>query len=105
MFNQINKLYFIGVGGIGMSALARYFKAKGCEVCGYDRTETTLTCALVSEGIAIHYADDVNAIPDTYKAQKDSVLVVYTPAIPASHSELQWFRSHDYLLMKRSEVL
>ena len=105
MLNQITKIYFIGIGGIGMSALARYFKAKGCEVCGYDRNETALTRNLVSEGIAVHFTDDVSAIPQSYKTDKDSVLVVYTPAIPASHSELQWFRSNDYLMMKRSEVL
>jgi len=105
MFNQITKIYFIGIGGIGMSALARYFKAKSCEVCGYDRTETTLTQTLCDEGIAIHYSDDVDAIPQSYKDDKDGVLVVYTPAVPASHSEMQWFRERDYLMMKRSEVL
>ena len=104
MFNQ-NQIYFIGIGGIGMSALARYFKAKGCDVCGYDRTETVLTQTLAEECIAVHYTDDVNAIPASYQADKDRTLVVYTPAVPASHSELQWFKSRDYLMMKRSEVL
>ena len=99
------KIYFIGIGGIGMSALARYFKAKGCEVCGYDRTETVLTKALCSEGIAVHYVDDIEVIPTAYKTSKDDVLVIYTPAVPASHSELQWFRNMDYRMMKRSEAL
>jgi UDP-N-acetylmuramate--alanine ligase len=105
MLNQIHHVYFIGIGGIGMSALARYFKAKGSEVCGYDRTETALTRNLEAEGIAVHYTDDVNAIPLSYKVIKDRVLVVYTPAVPASHSELQWFRNRNYTMMKRSEVL
>jgi len=102
---MFNKVYFIGIGGIGMSALARYFKAKGCEVYGYDRTETELTRAICSEGIAVHYTDDVNAIPLSYKTDKDRVLVVYTPAVPASHSELLWFRDRNYRLIKRSEAL
>jgi UDP-N-acetylmuramate--alanine ligase len=105
MFDKIKNIYFIGVGGIGMSALARYFKANGCEVCGYDRTETALTRTLCNEGIAIHYTDDVNIIPTAYKNDKNSVLVIYTPAVPASHSELQWFRSRDYRMMKRAEAL
>ena len=102
---DVTKIYFIGIGGIGMSALARYFKAKGCEVCGYDRTETALTRTLCDEGIAIHFTDDVGAIPQSYRDDKTATLVVYTPAIPASHSEMQWFRERDYLMMKRSEVL
>ena len=105
MFNQIHQVYFIGIGGIGMSALARYFKAKGCEVCGYDRTETTLTQNLESEGIAVHYTDNIDAIPQSFKVIKERVLVVYTPAVPASHREMQWFRNRNYLTMKRSEVL
>jgi len=115
------KVYFIGIGGIGMSALARYFKAKGCDVWGYDRTETALTRALCDEGIEIHYVDDVNAIPDsirkqcaeapvhhcivTPERQCTDTLIVYTPAIPASHSELRWFKERNCLMMKRSEVL
>ena len=99
------KVYFIGIGGIGMSALARYFKSKGCEVCGYDRTETALTRNLESEGIAVHYADDIGSIPQSFKTDKETVLVVFTPAVPASHSELQWFKDMNYRMMKRSEVL
>ena len=92
-------IYFIGIGGIGMSALARYFHQHGKKVSGYDRTETSLTKQLVSEGMNIHYEDDVQRAP------KDVDLVVYTPAIPAGHQELAYYRDHQYTLMKRSEVL
>ncbi len=105
MLNQIHQVYFIGIGGIGMSALARYFKAKGCEVCGYDRTESELTRNLCAEDIPVHYTDDINAIPLSYKALKNRVLVIYTPAVPASHSEMRWFKRRNYLMMKRSEAL
>lgn len=97
--NDISRLYFIGIGGIGMSALARYFRFHGKEVSGYDRTETPLTKELEGEGIAIHYQDDPEFAP------KDVQLVVYTPAIPREHLELQYYKLHGYLLMKRSEVL
>ncbi len=105
MLKRIHKVYFIGIGGIGMSALARYFKAKGCDVCGYDRTETILTRSLCAEGIPVHYTDNISVIPLSYKDVKDEVLVVYTPAVPSSHDEMNWFRDHGYLMMKRSEVL
>jgi len=98
-FNAIRKVYFIGIGGIGMSALARYFKFHGKEVSGYDKTPTPLTRQLEKEGIAIHYEEDVNQIP------KDADLVVYTPAIPAGHKELVYYQQHGPTLMKRSEVL
>jgi UDP-N-acetylmuramate--alanine ligase len=101
----VDKVYFIGIGGIGMSALARYFKAKGCDVCGYDRTETALTRALTNEGIAVHYVDSIDAIPPLYKQKKEDVLVVYTPAVPDSHSEMNWFKARNYRMMKRSQVL
>ena len=97
--NDISRIYFIGIGGIGMSALARYFNHRGVFVSGYDRTRTPLTIALESEGIGIHYTDDM-ALADT-AAQ----LVVYTPAIPAGHTELQWFRDKGYTVVKRSDVL
>ncbi|WP_431211874.1 UDP-N-acetylmuramate--L-alanine ligase [Puia sp. P3] len=96
---DIKRLYFIGIGGIGMSALARYFRFHGREVSGYDRTETPLTRQLSEEGIEIHYSEDVAVIP------KDVDLVVYTPAVPAAHKELVWYQQHSYTLMKRSEVL
>ncbi len=105
MFHQIRQVYFIGIGGIGMSALARYFKAKGREVCGYDRAATPLTRNLCAEGIPVHYVDDVVAIPQSYKDAKDETLVVYTPAVPASHGEMCWFKDRGYRMMKRSEVL
>src|ERR1700754_709709 len=97
--NDIKKVYFIGIGGIGMSALARYFKFHGKEVSGYDKTPTVLTHQLEQEGIAVHYEDDVNQIPT------DADLVVYTPAIPAGHRELEYYKQHGQPLMKRSEVL
>jgi UDP-N-acetylmuramate--alanine ligase len=97
--NDIKKIYFIGIGGIGMSALARYFRFHGKEVSGYDRTSTTLTQQLEAEGIPIHYEDDPAAAP------KDAGLVVYTPAVPGDHRELSWYREHGYPLYKRSDVL
>jgi UDP-N-acetylmuramate--alanine ligase len=97
--NDIKKIYFIGIGGIGMSALARYFRFHGKEVSGYDRTSTTLTRQLEAEGIAVHYDDDPAAAP------KDAGLVVYTPAVPDDHRELTWYRQHGYPLYKRSDVL
>lgn len=97
--NDIQKIYFIGIGGIGMSALARYFKSKGCTVGGYDKTETPLTKKLVTEGIAIHYEDNTELAP------KNVQLVVYTPAVPKEHQEMNWYRANGFTLMKRSEVL
>ncbi|HTM91228.1 MAG TPA: Mur ligase domain-containing protein, partial [Flavisolibacter sp.] len=97
--NGIQKVYFIGIGGIGMSAIARYFHSKGIEVSGYDRTPTALTKKLEQEGISIHYNEDVNAIP------KDVDLVVYTPAVPKEHAELLYYQQHGYKVVKRSDVL
>ncbi len=97
--SDIKKIYFLGIGGIGMSALARYFHGRGMEVFGYDKTETQLTRALSLEGMRIHYNDDVAAIPPGID------LVVYTPAVPADLGELQHFRSGGYPVKKRSEVL
>ncbi|MBL7796915.1 MAG: UDP-N-acetylmuramate--L-alanine ligase [Saprospiraceae bacterium] len=96
---DIQTIYFIGIGGIGMSALARYFRGHGAEVYGYDRTETDLTRALASEGMHVHYDDDVRHIP----ARVD--LVVWTPAVPQDHRELAWFREHGTPIKKRAEVL
>ncbi|MFN0214429.1 MAG: UDP-N-acetylmuramate--L-alanine ligase [Saprospiraceae bacterium] len=98
-FNAIKKIYFIGIGGIGMSALARYFRLHGAEVHGYDRTETELTRALASEGMQVHYEDDVKQIPQGVD------LVVWTPAVPKDHAELNWFIERNYPLKKRAEVL
>ncbi|NNE28131.1 MAG: UDP-N-acetylmuramate--L-alanine ligase, partial [Saprospiraceae bacterium] len=96
---DVKKVYFIGIGGIGMSALARYFAGKGTGVFGYDKTETPLTKKLVNEGMEIHYVDDPEKIP------LDIDLVVYTPAIPSDHKELNFLREKDFRLYKRSEIL
>lgn len=98
-FKDIQKVYFIGIGGIGMSALARYFRFHGRSVSGYDKTETPLTRKLVEEGIPVHYEDDLTLAP------KDVQLVVYTPAVPKAHKELVYYQEHQYPLLKRSEVL
>ena len=92
-------VYFIGIGGIGMSALARYFVSLGVPVSGYDKTETALTKQLESEGIAIHYTEDVDLIP------KEVAIVVYTPAVPANHAELLYYQQKGYNVVKRSDVL
>lgn len=96
---DIKKIYFLGIGGIGMSALARYFKWLGADVSGYDKTQTALTDELVKEGIGVTFEDDVNIIP------KDVDMVVYTPAIPKDHKGLNYYRDNGFDLKKRSEVL
>lgn len=97
--NNIQKIYFIGIGGIGMSALARYFISKAVEVSGYDKTSTPLTKELERAGIDIHYEERIDLAP------KDVDAVVYTPAIPSSHAELVYYREHHYTVVKRSDVL
>lgn len=97
-------IYFIGIGGIGMSNLARYFLLKGKKVGGYDRVETVLTRSLQKEGAFIHYEDDIHAIPASF-FDKEKTLVVYTPAVPASHGELLYFRKNGYMVMKRAQLL
>ena len=92
-------VYFLGIGGIGMSALARYFNAKGVAVSGYDKTSTPLTKQLTEEGIAVHYEDDIELI------DKAADLVVYTPAIPKEHKELNYYLQNNYPVVKRSDVL
>ena len=104
-FEKINNVYFIGAGGIGMSALARYFKALGKNIAGYDRTQTQLTDALGLEGIAVHFKDSVSLIPEHVLADKEHSLIVYTPAVPSTHKELKYFRENGYAIMKRAEVL
>lgn len=96
---NISSIYFIGIGGIGMSALARYFNAMGSQVAGYDKTKTALTQQLSAEGIEVHYTEDVAIIP------KDVDCVVYTPAIPAQHAELVYYQANGYRVIKRSDVL
>lgn len=101
---KFDKIYFLGIGGIGMSALARYFLHEGCAVAGYDRTRSSLTDALSGEGAAIHYEDDRSLIPDAFR-DAASTMVVYTPAIPADHSEWEWFRRGGFTIEKRSQML
>jgi UDP-N-acetylmuramate--alanine ligase len=96
---KVSSVYFIGIGGIGMSALARFFQAKGAKVSGYDKTKSSLTGELEQSGIAIHYEENVERIP------KEAELVVYTPAIPKEHAELQYYQQHGYQVVKRSDVL
>jgi len=96
---QVKEVYFLGIGGIGMSALARFFKNRGCSIFGYDRTSTPLTLELEAEGMEIHYEEDVDLIPDGID------LVVYTPAVPKKHSEYQFFLENGYPILKRSQVL
>jgi len=101
-FGGIDKMkvvYFVGIGGIGMSAIARFFHSRGVKVSGYDKTPTALTKELEASGIAIHYEDNVDLIP------KDAELVVYTPAIPKDHKELGYYQQHGYKVVKRSDVL
>lgn len=98
-------VYFIGIGGIGMSNLARYFLSKGKRVGGYDRTETPLTQALQQEGAFVHYEDEIEAIPAIFTENKEHTLVVFTPAVPASHGELLFFRVQGFTIMKRAQVL
>jgi len=101
---DIHSVYFVGIGGIGMSALARWFAFRGIKVGGYDRVVTPLTRELESEGISIHYEDNINHIEPIFK-QKKSALIIYTPAIPKVHTELTFFRSEGFNIKKRAEVL
>ena len=101
---NIQAVYLIGIGGIGMSGLARYFAAQGKVVGGYDRTSTDLTKELEAAGISVHFQDDVNAITASFK-NADNTLIIYTPAVPSNHSELNYFRSNGFEVLKRSQVL
>ena len=101
---DIKAVYFVGAGGIGMSAIARYFISRGLVVGGYDKTPSTLTRQLEKEGMLIHYEEDVNDIPRACK-NPQSCLVIYTPAIPAEHLELQYFRQNGFEIQKRAQVL
>ena len=96
---DIKEVYFIGIGGIGMSALARFFKMHGAVVSGYDKTETALTKELVAENIAVNYTD----VEETLS--KDVDVVIYTPAIPADNVQLHWYQQNNYVVMKRSDML
>jgi UDP-N-acetylmuramate--alanine ligase len=101
--NQIQNVYFIGIGGIGMSALARYFQNIGKNVAGYDKTPTRLTDELIASGMSIHFEDAISEIPSTFHVE--NTLVVVTPAVPVTHSEWNYFVEREYTLKKRSEVL
>ncbi|HNW97312.1 MAG TPA: UDP-N-acetylmuramate--L-alanine ligase [Bacteroidales bacterium] len=97
--NKIKNIYFLGIGGIGMSALARYFKSLGANVSGYDKTPTPLTSELIKEGINVHFDENINAIPENVD------LVVYTPAVPKDHKEFIYLKENKFSLKKRAEVL
>ena len=101
---DIKAVYFVGAGGIGMSAIARYFIKKGLVVAGYDKTPSDLTKKLETEGMLIHYTENVDEIPHECK-KKESCLVIYTPAIPAEHQELKFFRENGFEIQKRAQVL
>ncbi|WP_338357640.1 UDP-N-acetylmuramate--L-alanine ligase [Yeosuana marina] len=103
-FNSIHNVYFIGIGGIGMSALARYFHANNKVVAGYDKTSTELTNSLLEHGIKIHFEDSVKLVDEKF-LNSENTLVVYTPAVPKNHSELEYFKANGFKVLKRSEVL
>ena len=103
--DTFDKLYFIGIGGIGMSGLALYFHAQGKEVAGYDRSPSDITRKLTEEGIAIHFSDDPALIPETFKQDKERSLIVYTPAIPKEHKEWNYFIQQGYEIKKRAALL
>ena len=97
-------VYFLGAGGIGMSALVRYFLNEGKFVAGYDRTPSELTGKLIDEGALLHFEEDIELIPDECK-KPASTLVIYTPAIPSDHEEWEFFRNRGFVIKKRAEVL
>ena len=102
--NTLKSVYFIGAGGIGMSALVRYFLSKGKKVGGYDRTPSELTEKLIEEGAAIHYEENTGLITDAFR-NPATTLVVYTPAVPDTHKEFTYFRENGFEIHKRSQVL
>ena len=101
---EFQNVYFLGIGGIGMSALARYFLHEGKRVAGYDRTESELTGLLSAEGAAVTYDEAVAAIPEPFR-DRTSTLVVYTPAVPHDHPQWEWFRAQGFEIVKRSRML
>lgn len=102
--SKIHNVYFIGIGGIGMSALAKYFYANGKLVAGYDKTPTKITKGLQDLGVAIHFEDNIDLISNQF-TKKESTLIVFTPAIPKEHSELNYFKNEGFTILKRAEVL
>ncbi len=107
MIDKVKIVYLLGIGGIGMSALARYFNHFGCTVSGYDKTSTALTTQLSSEGINIHYEDSIDLLPTQLKTgtQTNEILIIYTPAIPKDHAQLNFLKQNGFNLIKRSEIL
>tara|TARA_R110002033_G_scaffold31887_3_gene69153 strand:+ start:3064 stop:4410 length:1347 start_codon:yes stop_codon:yes gene_type:complete len=103
-FSTVNNVYFIGVGGIGMSAIARYFVANGKQVAGYDKTLTEITESLEDLGVEIHFEDDISKVSNAF-LNPENTLVVYTPAVPKNHSELNYFKYNNFNVLKRSAVL
>ena len=105
--SNIEGVCFVGIGGIGMSAIARWFIAGGYDVSGYDRSESNITKSLSTEGCHVTFEDDIFSLPAIYSDMdvRDKVLVIYTPAIPAENKILSWFRDNSYLLYKRAEIL
>ena len=101
---MVENYYFLGIGGIGMSAIARYFKAKGYNVAGYDRTPSVLTHELEAEGIDVNYSDEIEAIPVDYRDNRNT-FVVFTPAIPKDNAQYNFFLSNDFVMQKRAQVL
>jgi UDP-N-acetylmuramate--alanine ligase len=106
-FRNTEGIYFVGIGGIGMSALALYFSKGGHSIAGYDRSESRITLSLIEIGCKVSYEDDVTVLPDLFKntSGKNKVIIVYTPAIPAENCILTYFRNNGYRLYKRSEIL
>ena len=102
--NKFTKYYFLGIGGIGMSALARYFHMKGFQVAGYDRTETKLTSDLITEGIRVSFIEDVEEIPFVF-TRSENTLVIVTPAVPGDHPQLKYFQDNNFIIQKRAQVL
>ncbi|MEW4923702.1 UDP-N-acetylmuramate--L-alanine ligase [Algibacter sp. 2305UL17-15] len=102
--NSVHNVFFVGIGGIGMSALARYFKSIGKNVSGYDKTSTEITKGLEEFGISVHFEDDIDKVDSAF-LNSDETLIIYTPAIPKQHSELNYFMSHGFKVMKRSQIL
>lgn len=102
--NAIHNVYFVGIGGIGMSALARYFVANGKRVAGYDKTPSDITDSLKDLGVEVHFEDAVKHIPSVF-LNSETTLVVYTPAIPTGHLELEYFKMKNFQILKRSKIL
>ena len=102
--SKINNVFFIGIGGIGMSALARYFNHNKKTVSGYDKTNSIITKELQEKGINVYFEDDVNDIPSIF-LDINKTLIVYTPAIPDSHTQLKYFKQNNFNVLKRAEVL